>query len=247
MRPGFALPALLLVALGVQGCKDGLVEPERFGSIQGTVVDFETGAPISGAGVTTSPATDAIVTGGDGAFSVADALTGSYTITANRNGYTPNTATVSVREGRTAQATVFLRPVDPDDEPDSTDADLTVEVTNFFNRVIQTTRGDSVIVVVDYRVRNTGTVVIPSYEAYFRVVTPAGDFFHEVQRTTLAVGQTDVGRFEKDTGGASATDVLVDGFFINGQRVTLPASARQELRQRRDADARAPGQAAVGS
>ena len=83
-------------------------------------------------------------------------------------------------------------------------------------------RGDSSAVVVDYRVRNTGNTIVRNYEAYFRIVTPRGDFFQEVQRTALAAGQTDIGRFEKDAGGALATSVRVDGFFIDGQ--TRPAA-----------------------
>ena len=216
---------LAVLALTVlAGCKEGLVEPERFGSISGRVVDFATGAPVAGAGVTTSPATDATVTDSEGAFAVAEALTGSYTITANRNGYTPNTVTVSVREARTAAATLFLRTV-PAAGPDTTISDLTVEVTGFFNRRVSTTRGDSSSVVVDYRVRNTGNTLVRNYEAYFRIVTPRGDFFQEVQRTALAVGQTDIGRFEKDAGGALATSVHVDGFFTNGQRRPAPRGA----------------------
>ncbi|HEX8299444.1 MAG TPA: carboxypeptidase regulatory-like domain-containing protein [Rubricoccaceae bacterium] len=209
--------SVLLALITLAGCKEGTLLPDQFGGIEGTVVDFTTGVPIAGAGVTTSPATNATVTGGDGRFSVPDALVGSYTITANRNGYTPNTATVSVREGRTAQATVFLRPSTDPNTGGTPTLDLTAEVTNFFNRRVSTPRGDSVVVVIDYRVRNTGTAVIPSYQVVFRIVTPAGDFFQEVTRTTLAVGQSAVGRVEKDTGGAQATEVRVDEFFINDQ------------------------------
>ena len=209
--------AVVFALVALAGCKDGTLLPDQFGGIEGTVVDFTTGVPISGAGVTTTPATNATVTGADGTFSVPDALVGSYTITANRNGYTPNTATVSVREGRTAQATVFLRPSTDPGTGGTPDLDLTAEVTNFFNRRVSTPRGDSVVVVIDYRVRNTGTAVIPSYQVVFRIVTPTGDFFQEVTRTTLAVGQSAVGRVEKDTGGSQATEVRVDEFFINDQ------------------------------
>ena len=211
------------------GCKDGALLPDQFGSIQGTVVDFATGVPVAGAGVTTSPATDATVTGADGSFTVSEALVGNYTITANRNGYSPNTATVAVREARTAQATVFLRPSATDTSSTPT-ADLTAEVTNFFNRTIQTTRGDSTIVVIDYRVRNTGRIVISGYQVIFRIVTPSGDFFQDVSRSTLAVGQTAVGRVEKDTGGVAATEVRVDDFFITGQ--TRPAGRATRFRSR---------------
>ena len=225
MRLGLPL-CLVAVLFSLAGCKDGLVEPDRFGAITGRVVDFTTGAPIVGAGVTTSPATDATVTGDDGAFTVEDALIGSYTITANRTGFSVNTTTVSVREGRTATATLFLKPSDDPDDGGTTLPDITAEVTNFFNRRISTSRGDSLVVVVDYRIRNTGTVVVPGYQVIFRIVTPAGDFFQQVDQTVpLAVGQSRVGRIEKDTGGSEASDVRVDETFITGQ--SRPAARPQ--------------------
>ncbi len=220
--------AAVLLLCALTGCKDGTLLPDQFGTIQGTVVDFTTGAPLSGAGITTTPATDATVTDADGRFTVPDALVGSYTISANRNGYAPNTASVSVREARTTQATIFLKPSTDPNTGGTPATDISAEVTNFFNRTIQTTRGDSTIVVIDYRVRNTGTAVVTGYQVVFRIVTPAGDFFQDVTRTTLGVGQSAVGRVEKDTGGALATNVLVDEFFIDGQ--TRPAHSGPLLR-----------------
>ncbi len=220
------LSALLLLC-ALTGCKDGALLPDQFGSIQGTVVDFATGAPIAGAGVSTTPATNATVTDQNGGFSIPDALVGSYTISANRNGFSPNTASVAVREARTTQATLFLKPLAGVDTSGAPARDISVEVTNFFNRRITTTRGDSTVVVVDYRVRNTGTAVVSGYQIVFRIVTPAGNFFQEVTRSTLAVGQSAVGRVEKDTGGALASEVLVDEYFIDGQTRPAGSGARR--------------------
>ena len=76
-------------------------------------------------------------------------------------------------------------------------------MTNVFNRRISTSRGDSLVVVVDYQIRNTGTVVVPGYQVVFRIVTPAGDFFQQVDQTVpLAIGQSRVGRIEEDAGGS---------------------------------------------
>ena len=219
--------AAVLLLCALTGCKDGTLLPDQFGSIQGTVVDFATGAPIAGAGVTTTPATNATVTDASGSFTVPDALVGSYTISANRAGYAANTASVAVREGRSAQATVFLKPSTDPDTGGAPAREITAEVTNFFNRRITTVRGDSTVVVIDYRVRNTGTAVVPGYQVIFRIATPAGDFFQEANRTTLGVGQSAVGRVEKDTGGVLATDVLVDEFFIAGQARPAGAAGRR--------------------
>ncbi len=207
--------SLVGLVLLLAGCKESTLGPELFGTIDGRVIDFDTGAALGGVSVTTSPATDAVVTGADGAFRIEDAPSGAYTITARRTGYRTGSAAIAVQQNRVTQATVVLQ-VD-DGGTDTTATRLDVEVTNFFNRVRPTSNGDSVTVVVEYRVRNTGTTPIPSYEAYFRIVTPSGDFLQEVQGTAIGVGQTDIGRFEKETGGARATEVRVDGFFIGGQ------------------------------
>lgn len=219
---------LLVVSLAIfgAGCKDSTLGPTLSGSIDGRVLDFATGAPLSGVSITTSPPTDAIVTDEDGAFQIGEAVAGNYTVTARRTGYQTGTVAVSVLDNRMTQATVFLQvtPAVTPAPPDS--AALAVEVTNFFNRITSTSRGDSVTVVVEYRVRNVGTRVIPSYDANFRVVTSAGNFFQQERRSVIAVGQTDIGRFEKTTGGARATAVLVDGFFIGGQGRAASRSTR---------------------
>lgn len=185
-----------------------MVEPERFGSLQGTVLDFETGQPIAGAGVTTSPATDAIVTGADGGFTVSDALVGSYTITGSRSGYLTNTATVSVRQGRTAQATLFLRPDDDDDDGGTPAVVFGAEVLNFTNEPFG---ADSSYVTVEYRALNNGEVDVASYEIYLRIDTNRGAFYQEVRGTDLLAGQRDFGTFRKYLLGATATTVVVEG------------------------------------
>lgn len=201
---------LILSLWTLVGCKDGLVEPERFGSLAGTVVDFETGQPIAGAGVTTSPATDAIVTDTEGAFTIPDALTGSYTITATRNGYDPNTTTISVREGRAARATLFLRPAEDDDDT-GTDVVFGAEVLNFTNETFPTATGtDSTFVNVEYRALNNGDVDISTYEIYFRIDTDRGPFYQEVRGEALAAGQRDFGTFRKYVLGATASAVIVE-------------------------------------
>lgn len=198
--------ALFVFTLALTGCKDGLVEPERFGSLQGTVLDFETGQAIAGAGVTTSPATDAIVTGADGTFGVSDALIGSYTITATRDGYDPNTTTISIREGRVAQAALFLR---PETEEDDTETEVVFgsEVLNFTNERFT---ADSSYVSVEYRALNNGETDIGSYEVYFRIDTDRGAFYQEVRGEALAAGQRDFGTFRKYVLGGTATGVVVE-------------------------------------
>ena len=202
MRPfAFALLAVLSLA----GCKDGLVEPERFGNIEGNVFNFETGESIPRALVTTSPATDAITVGDNGRFVINDVLTGAYTLTAVRNGFDPNTVTVQVRDGRTAQAALFLRPETDDDNP--TGVEFGAEVLGFTNEPFAT---DSSFVTVEYRAINNGDVPIAEYEIYFRIDIDRGPFYQEITGTELAAGERDVATFRKRLLGATASIVVVE-------------------------------------
>ncbi|PAP77448.1 carboxypeptidase-like regulatory domain-containing protein [Rubrivirga marina] len=213
----FAL--LVLVAVTLTACKDGLVEPERFGTVQGIVQDFETGAPIVGASITTSPATSSITTNQDGGFSFDDIMTGSYTISASRNGYDSGTTTVSVREDRVTQATVFLRP-DTDGGPDVL---FGAEVLNFTN---ETFTADSSFVTVEYRALNNGNDVVDAYEVYFRIDTDRGPFYQEIGGTDLGAGEQDVGSFRKRLLGAVAQVVVVEDTNIDVEETTTGGTTR---------------------
>ena len=196
--------ALALVGLLLAGCKDGLVEPERFGSIEGTVVAFDGEAPIPRAGVTTSPASNAIIAGDDGTFEIDDVLVGTYTITATRSGFQPAVTTVSVRDGRTAEAVLFLREAS-DDDPD--DVGFAAEVLGFTNEPFSS---DSSFVTVEYRALNNGDAAISRYEIYFRIDTDRGPFYQEVKGTDLGAGERDLGTFRKRVLGATAEAVVIE-------------------------------------
>lgn len=203
----------LLSALGVllalSACKDGVLEPEFYGSIEGRVLDRETGEPVGGASVTTSPATGALITGADGTFRVADVLVGSYSISANRRGYDPNTVTVAVRDGQTTRAEFFLEQ-EADDAGADPDVDFGAEVLNFTNEVFAGRGGaDSTYVTVEYRAINRSTADIGRYEVYFRIDTDRGPFYQEVAGEDLGGGQQDLGTFRKYLLGAQADAVVI--------------------------------------
>jgi len=205
----FALPFGVFAAALI-GCKEATLGPEQFGSIQGSVLDFDTGLPIAGASVTTSPPTGALVTDGNGQFLIENAAAGNYTITASRAGYDANNVTVSVREGEVTQATVFL---DVAEEDTTSDARFSAEVLSWANR----RRGDSTFVFIEYRARNEGEVNIPAYEIYFRIDTTGPTFFEERQGTDLGPGQFDIANFEKFILTNDATAVSIDTFWFDGQ------------------------------
>jgi hypothetical protein len=200
------LLAVVLLALPLSACKDGLVEPERYGSIQGRVLDRETSAPVAGASVTTSPATGAFLTDDDGTFRVDDVLTGSYTIAASRRGYDPNTVTVAVRDGQTTTAEFFLE-AEGAGEPA---VEFGAEVLGFANEAFAARSGaDSTFVTVEYRALNRGDVDLARYEVYFRIDTDRGPFYQEIAGEGLEAGQLDFGTFRKYLLGARASAVVV--------------------------------------
>lgn len=209
MPTRFVLLALPLLLLGLVGCKEATLGPNLTGSIEGTVMDYDTNETLAGVSITTSPPTGAYVTDAGGAFTLEDLETGNYTITANKPGYQKNAVTVSVKENRTTQAVIFL---EMEEEEDSTQAAVLPEVIDWTN--VQ--RNDSVFVHVEYRVRNTGDVPLQAYEVYFRIETTSNDLFHEVAGSSLAAGQTDVGEYEKHlTSGEEAQNVVVDDFWVD--------------------------------
>lgn len=217
--PARSLALLALAALTLTACKDGLVEPERFGTIVGSVQDFETGAAISGASITTSPATGSITTNQEGSFSFDDIQTGSYTINASRNGYSSGTATISVREGEVTPAAIFLRP-DSDDGPNIL---FGAEVLNFTNESFS---ADSSFVTVEYRALNNGDDVVDAYEVYFRIDTDRGPFYQEISGTDLGAGEQDLGTFRKRLLGAVAQIVVVEDTNIEVEETTTGGTTR---------------------
>jgi len=200
-----ASATLLLLA---SGCEDSSLGPAQRGSIDGRVQDFETDAALSGVNITTSPPTSALVTDGEGRFSLDNVEVGNYTISARKSGYDPNQVTVAVRADETTQAIIFL---EPGSESAATDDTIGVTVTNWANRPLQP---DSVFVDVEYRVQNVGDTDIDAYEVYFRIQTSGDAFYHEAQGDSLAAGQVDVAGFSKYVRDQSATEVAVDDYWL---------------------------------
>ncbi len=78
------------------------------GNIQGTVTSPTGDTLIVGAIITTSPPTSSVTTGADGGFKIPDVHPDTYTVTANKNGYKPGNATISVNAGKTVTANIQL-------------------------------------------------------------------------------------------------------------------------------------------
>jgi hypothetical protein len=82
---------------------------ETTGTITGTVSDAGTDSAISGASVSTDPATSTVTTGSQGTYSIANVPPNSYTVTASATGYLSGNASVTVTAGHTATANIALQ------------------------------------------------------------------------------------------------------------------------------------------
>lgn len=98
----FALSILLLAA-----CQP--VTYNTFGTISGTVLDFETGTPIQNAAITLNPTGKNAFTGSDGFFQFDDLDPMQYTVRAQKEGYSTDSKSVSVHAGETETITIALR------------------------------------------------------------------------------------------------------------------------------------------
>jgi hypothetical protein len=211
LRSAFVTALLAgVLAVGATGCKESTLGPDLTGRVEGLVLDFETRAPLEGAGITTGPPTGALAADGEGRFTIEDAPAGNYTLTAVHPGYERTTASVAVRENQTTQAALFLQAADSTE----TVATMSAEVNAFANRGAES---DTVTVHVEYRVRNTGPVDIASYEVYFRIETEGEAFFAERGGEDLKTGQEDIRSFQKTLFAQPATEVVVDGTALDEQ------------------------------
>lgn len=106
MRFKFVLAFVL--SMLVVSCNENTITPVTYGSISGVVLAPDGKTPVQGASVQTNPATSAIATDSAGAFTLTNITSGSYTVTASKNGYASSSVSVNVTSGKTVQAVIFL-------------------------------------------------------------------------------------------------------------------------------------------
>ena len=190
------------------GCAKETVEPEFFGSIEGSVINSETENGVSNVSIETTPATEAILTNADGSFQITDIPTGSYLIRASKPGFNSKSVNVQVREDRSSSARILLEP--SEEEEGSASEFLNAEVTAWF----QTGQSDSSYVEVEYKVSNTSnSTSISEYEVYFDIYTSGETFLFEVNDTELEPDENNIGTFEKFVRNTTVDSVVVSGIF----------------------------------
>ncbi len=85
-----------------------IVEEETTGTISGIVADKTTGEPVATAIISMSPGNISTVTGTDGSFQFKDIEAGNYTLEYSKEGYRPNSKTVTVQAGKTAESHMLI-------------------------------------------------------------------------------------------------------------------------------------------
>lgn len=206
--PFFRMVILFGLVFGLLACEDASLEATQYGSIEGHVRAFDTQASIAGANVTTSPATGSFVTDAAGDFRLSDVAVGTYTLTAKRDGFDPNTISVAVRAGEVTSAVLFL---ERSEDEDATTDSIAVNIVNWANRSVN---ADTTFVDIEYRVHNAGDTKIAAYEVYLRIETSGDAFFDEIEGDSLDIGQADIGTLEKFIRNEAAQDVAVDGVYV---------------------------------
>jgi hypothetical protein len=99
----FCMHILILI-----GCEEQKVDIEKFGNLQGTILDGENYAPIEGVLITTNPASSSALTNSAGSFSIAKVKEGDITVTAHKKDYLSSSISVAVYEDELREFTFFL-------------------------------------------------------------------------------------------------------------------------------------------
>ena len=195
------------------GCSKETITPETFGDINGQVLNSETEEGIAGVNITTSPATNSILTNQDGNFSLNEVTTGNYNVTASKSNFESATVSVNVRQGKTATAQIFLDP-----EDGSGEQSLTAEVTAWNERRVNNDNmgDDSTFADVEYEVsNNSDDVDINEYEVYFDIYTSGNTFSKEEADTALAAGEKNIAEFSKYVQSTTIDSVVVSGTYTS--------------------------------
>ena len=94
--------------LYIIGCEESNIDVDKFGSIQGMIIDGESYEPLEGVLIATNPASSTTLTDNTGNFGFDKVKEGELTITAHKNDYLSNSMSVAIYENETTNLTFFL-------------------------------------------------------------------------------------------------------------------------------------------
>lgn len=99
--------AATFAVMALAACKPETYD--TFGDISGTVIDVDSGEPISQATVTLTPTAKNTYTGLDGQFEFKELEAQQYTVTVQKTGYSSNRKTVNVIAGETVTVSLVMK------------------------------------------------------------------------------------------------------------------------------------------
>lgn len=102
-----ALLTLSLVFLSFISCTPE--EYNLFGTIDGSVIDYETNEPIESVTVKLTPGTRTTTTSSNGRFTFYNLDAGQYSVTAEKIGYETNSKTVNIVENEIVGVVISMR------------------------------------------------------------------------------------------------------------------------------------------
>jgi len=121
------------------------------GSITGIITEMGSNSAVSGASVSTLPATTTVTTNAQGAYTISSVSPGSYTLTATADGYIEHSRSITVTSGQTTTADLKLQPNYSGSWSGTTSQDESISFTVVDNGISQLMFG--------YRVKVPGTKI----------------------------------------------------------------------------------------
>ncbi len=104
------IPILILGFLLISSCREDTIQPTLFGSMVGTVIRDADNVAVNNAIISTTPPTSLILTDEFGRFALNDIEPGTYTIRAEKEGFSPEVESVTVFEDKTANVIIKVSP-----------------------------------------------------------------------------------------------------------------------------------------
>lgn len=102
-----SIVSCLGLSMILPGCSP-VTDYEIYGSIKGTVVDYDTGMAIAGANIMIVPGNQTVMSDVNGSFEFLDLDSGQYTLSIQKSGYQANRKIVDVITGETVNTAISL-------------------------------------------------------------------------------------------------------------------------------------------
>ncbi|TGE18633.1 carboxypeptidase regulatory-like domain-containing protein [Hymenobacter elongatus] len=108
LRAVFRLLLFLVLGQTLSACEDATIEPAKYGSLEGVVLDASTNTALVNAVVTTNPATSSFTTDAEGKFYLPSLPVGKYAISVRKTDFKTESVNVQVGEGTLTEVRIPL-------------------------------------------------------------------------------------------------------------------------------------------